>query len=126
MMTTLRRHLYLAGGWLSLSLAFLGLFLPLLPTTPFVLLAAMCFSRGSERLYQWLLAQPTFGPLLRDWQQHGVIRLRVKFVTTVLIVLLLSYPVGYGPIPLWARWGMVLVGVSVLGFVWSRPSHDKA
>ena len=126
MMTTFRRHLYLAGGWLSLGLAFLGLFLPLLPTTPFVLLAAMCFSRGSERLYQWLLAQPTFGPLLRDWQQHGVIRLRVKLITTVLMVLLLSYPLSYGPIPLWAKGAMVLVGVSVLGFVWSRPAHDNA
>jgi uncharacterized protein len=125
-MTTLRRHLYLAGGWLSLSLAFLGLFLPLLPTTPFVLLAAACFSRGSDRLYRWLLAQPTFGPLLRDWQQHGMIRLRVKLITTVLMVLLLGYPIGYGSIPLWAKGAMALVGVSVLGFVWSRPSRDNS
>jgi uncharacterized membrane protein YbaN (DUF454 family) len=117
--------MYIAGGWLSLALAFLGIFLPLLPTTPFVLLAAACFSRGSERLHQWLLAQPTFGPLLRDWQQHGVIRLRVKCVATILMVLLLSYPIGYGPIPLWAKGAMVLVGISVLGFIWSRPSHDN-
>jgi hypothetical protein len=124
-MPTLRRHLYLAGGWLSLSLAFLGVFLPLLPTTPFVLLAAVCFSRGSDRLYQWLLAQPTFGPLLRDWQQYGVIRLRVKCLTTVLMVILLSYPIAYARIPLWAKSAMGLVSLSVLGFIWSRPSDDR-
>jgi len=124
-LTTFRRHLYIAGGWLSLALGFVGLFLPLLPTTPFVLLAALCFSRGSERLYLWLLAQPTFGPLIQDWQQHGVIRLRVKCVTTLVMVLLLSYPIAYGPIPLWAKGAMVLVGVSVLGFIWSRPSRSS-
>lgn len=122
-MNTLRRHLYLVGGWLCLGLAFLGVFLPLLPTTPFVLLAAVCFSRGSERLYQWLLAQPTFGPLICDWQQRGVIRLRVKVLTTTLMALLLSYPLGFGPVPLWAKGAMVLVGVSVLSFIWSRPSQ---
>ena len=124
-MLAIRRHLYLAGGWLSLSLAFLGIFLPLLPTTPFVLLAAGCFSRSSQRLHQWLLTQSTFGPLLRDWQQYGVIRLRIKCLTTVIMVLLVGYPLLYGAIPVWAKGSLVLIEVGVLGFIWSRPSYSK-
>lgn len=126
MLKTLRRHFYIAAGWLSLGLGFVGIFVPLLPTTPFVLLAAVCFSRGSERLYLWLITQPTFGPLLRDWQLYGVIRRRVKWTTTLLMALLFSYPLSTGTIPWWAKGAMLLVGMSVLGFIWSRPSSRRS
>lgn len=72
------RALWLGGGVTALALGILGLFLPLLPTTPFVLLAAFCFTRGSPRWERWLLAHPRFGPLVRDWRARRAIPLRAK------------------------------------------------
>jgi uncharacterized membrane protein YbaN (DUF454 family) len=70
---SLRRALWLLAGGLSLALGIVGIVLPLLPTTPFVLLAAACFSRGSRRWENWLLEHARFGPLLRDWRTHRAI-----------------------------------------------------
>ena len=122
MMAQMSRYLYVLTGLLCLGCGFLGIFLPLLPTTPFVLLAAFCFSRGSQTLHRWLLTQRTFGPIIRDWNQHGVIRLRVKWISTCLIVLMLSYPIIFKDVPLFAKIAAALVGLGVLVFIWSRPS----
>lgn len=64
------RIFYLTLGWLAIVLGTLGIVLPLLPTTPFVLLAAWCFSRSSPRFHHWLLWRSPFGRYLRHWQQH--------------------------------------------------------
>jgi uncharacterized membrane protein YbaN (DUF454 family) len=122
-MKPLAQYLYIAVGWLVLGLGFIGIFLPLLPTTPFVLLAAFCFSRGSTTLHRWLLEQKTFGPLIRDWNQHGIIRLRVKWTSAILIVLMIGYPVIFGPLSRPIKIGLVMVGIGVIGFIWSRPSQ---
>ena len=73
-----QRHLWLAGGFLSLLLGFVGIFLPLLPTTPFILLAAFCFSNGSPRWERWLLTHPRFGPMTREWREHRAVPRRAK------------------------------------------------
>jgi uncharacterized membrane protein YbaN (DUF454 family) len=117
------KPLYIAVGWLCLGLGFVGIFLPLLPTTPFVLLAAFCFSRSSARLHRWLLAQPTFGPIIRDWNQHGVIRPAIKWTSIGLIVFMLGYPVVYSSLAPLLKFALALVGFSVIGFIWSRPSR---
>lgn len=72
------RIAWMALGWCAMLVGFIGVFLPVLPTTPFVLLAAPCFARGSPRFYFWLCSHRLFGPLLRDWQQHRSIPLRAK------------------------------------------------
>ena len=64
------RGLLIILGWLAVVLATLGVVLPLLPTTPFLLLAAWCFARSSPRFHHWLLHRSWFGPYLRHWQQH--------------------------------------------------------
>ena len=117
------KPLYVAVGWLCLSLGFVGIFLPLLPTTPFVLLAAFCFSRSSTRLHHWLLTQPTFGPIIRDWNQSGVIRPHIKWLSAGMIVLMLGYPILFGALALPIKIALVLVGLSVISFIWSRPSR---
>ncbi len=71
----LRGLLYVTGGWACLGLAVIGAMLPLIPTTPFVLLASWCFYRGSPRIHAWLHRSRLFGPTLDDWQHyHGIRR----------------------------------------------------
>lgn len=72
------RALYAAAGCASLALGVLGVFLPGLPTTPFVLLAAACFAKASPRLHAWLLAHRLFGPMVRDWETHRSLTPRTK------------------------------------------------
>ena len=67
-------------GFVFLAVAVLGLVLPLLPTTPFVLLAAACFAQSSERMHGWILANPTFGPMVRDWDEKRCVSCRVKWI----------------------------------------------
>lgn len=71
---------YIAIGWLCTSLGILGAFLPVMPTTPFLLVALWAFSRSSPRLQQWLFDHPRYGATLRDWHEHGAIRLSIKVV----------------------------------------------
>ena len=75
--------MYRVLGFLSLGLGIAGIFLPVVPTTPFVLLAAACFARSSERWHQWLLNNPTFGPMIRRWETQRCISIRTKVVALV-------------------------------------------
>ena len=79
------RAIYLVLGWLFVALAVLGVFLPLLPTTPFVLLASSCFLKSSPRWQRWLADSRWFGPLLRDWHEHRAVRRPVKVLAVVVI-----------------------------------------
>jgi hypothetical protein len=76
---------YNVAGALAVLLGILGIFLPLLPTTPFLLLASWCFARGSTRLHRWLLSHPVFGEYLRNFEAGRGIPLKAKIVATVLL-----------------------------------------
>ncbi|WP_428244332.1 YbaN family protein [Gynuella sp.] len=65
-------------GWLAVLLGFIGIFLPVLPTTPFLLLAASCFAKSSPRFHRWVISSPLFGPIIKDWQEHRFIEKKVK------------------------------------------------
>lgn len=90
------RFFWLVGGFLSLAAGIVGIVVPLLPTTPFLLLAAFCFARGSERLHNWLVHHPRLGPPIRDWQAHGAISRRAKWMAMVAIVAVLMASVLFG------------------------------
>lgn len=82
-----QRWIWLVCGAISLSTGVIGIVLPVLPTTPFVLLAAYCFARGSERYEQWLLNHPRFGPMVRDWRANRAVPLRAKQFAWVMMLL---------------------------------------
>jgi len=67
------RPAWKAAGYLALGLGIIGVFLPVMPTAPFILLAAFCFSKGSPRMRAWLLAHPQFGRMINDWEANGAI-----------------------------------------------------
>lgn len=117
----IRRLLWAVSGGVSLVLGLIGAILPLLPTTPFLLLAAFCFSQSSERLHNWLMSHPKLSPPIKDWQQHGAISTKAKILAAIamgaafLISILFSVPVY-----ILALQAAVLIAVCC--FIFSRPS----
>ncbi len=115
-----QRALWLAAGGASLLLGFIGIFVPLLPTTPFVLLAAWCFSRGSVRCERWLLEHPRFGPLVRDWREHRAMPLRAK----QLAIAMMAFGSAWAWWVLPPRWGWLpaLCCAAVATWMWRLPT----
>lgn len=116
------RGLYLVLGLGFVALGVVGAFLPVLPTTPFMIVAAACFARSSTRLENWLLGHKRFGPLLRDWRARGAIPRRAKFAS------LAGTMAGYAMFWLGAQPGpglaVAVAGLMLFGlaYVFSRPS----
>ena len=116
------RLIMFISGWISLSLGIAGIFLPVLPTTPFLLLTAFLWLRSSERWHQWLLRHPLFGHLIRDWQERGVIRTKTKAIATVMMLPLYLMAFFSTQIPMVGKVSLLIIGTSVLLFIWTRPS----
>jgi uncharacterized protein len=114
------RMLWLTAGILCLGLGLLGVVLPVLPTTPFLLLAAGCFAKSSPRLHAWLLAHPAFGPPIRNWEENGAISRPAKrlAVGSMAAVFALSVWLGLAWPLLLAQGALIAVGC---GFVLTRP-----
>lgn len=101
------RQVLLVVGWLAVVLGVIGIFLPVLPTTPFLLLAAACFVRSSRRVYLWLVEHPRLGPWLLDYLEGNGIPLKGKIYT--LLTMWTSIGISCWLVPLfWARVGMLL------------------
>ncbi|PIP91894.1 MAG: hypothetical protein COW01_11810 [Bdellovibrionales bacterium CG12_big_fil_rev_8_21_14_0_65_38_15] len=120
-----KRIIFFCCGWISIILGVAGIFLPILPTTPFAILAAWCFSKSSERWHQWLLNHKIFGPTIRDWERDGVINPRAKALATSMIVLLFSYTLIFVKVHIVVKSIVTTIGISVLFFIWTRPSKAK-
>jgi hypothetical protein len=111
--------------WLTCGLAFLaagliGVVLPVLPTTPFLLLAAGCFAKSSPRLHGWLLAHRTFGPPIRDWEEHGAISRGAKRLAVGSMAAVFAASAVLGLALPWLALQGALIGVGSW-FVLSRP-----
>jgi len=111
-------------GALFVFLGALGVFLPLLPTTPFILVAAFCFARGSATFYDWLLGHKTFGPLIINWNQHGVVSKGAKVSAIIFMVVAVAITL-YLDVPDHVLWIQVGVLSLVAIFLLTRPSHPK-
>lgn len=121
MNATFRRRLWFAGGSIAMAVGTAGIFLPLLPTVPFYILAAWCFGRGNPELERRLLAHPTFGPPIRAWRANGAIGPRGKLAAT--IGLAGSATLGLLLLPGHWRWIPLTVAVLCSAWILSRPSR---
>lgn len=117
----LRRLLLLACGWVCVGLGFVGLFLPVLPTTPFLLLAAAAFSRSSQTLANWLYQHQRLGPALSAWEEYRVIPLRGKILATVMMMASVAYLWLLAPLGNIVRVIVSLIVASTLIYIWSKP-----
>lgn len=114
------RHVFIALGFAALMLGVAGIFLPILPTTPFILLAAACFARGSERFHAWLLAHHLTGPLIADWYQHHSLRPGIKRLAYLLTVISFGSSILIVSAPA-LKCLLLLLAVLLLYFLWRIP-----
>jgi len=114
------RMLYLIGGFLALFLGILGIALPILPTTPFVLLSAACFARGSERFHRKLMENKVTGPIIHEWLTYRSITERVKRWVYFLITLSFGSSIIIVP-ESWQRIMLVVLGSILSFYIWRIP-----
>jgi uncharacterized membrane protein YbaN (DUF454 family) len=119
------RVLFNVAGTLALGLGILGIFLPLLPTTPFVLLAAACYARGSEPFHQWLLSNRTFGPMVREWEGHRSLPYRTKITAIVLMSITMAISITLFVRPGWLKLVLALFGIGLAIWMYRIPSRDR-
>ncbi len=112
-------------GHLFLALGFIGAFIPVLPTTPFLLLAAYFYSKADSKLLTWMKEHKLFGPPLTDWQESGVIGIKAKWLATMMLTIVLCWRIPTLAIPLEVKIFAAVMLIGVLVFIWSRPSRRK-
>lgn len=118
-------YLYLATGWFFAALGFVGAFLPILPTTPFLLIAAWAFSQSSERLHSWLYEHPRFGSYLVNWSKYGAIPIAGKMLSVAGMTL--GWTTAYLNSDGWAF--PVILGIILLAvgtYIVTRPGGPPA
>ena len=114
------RWMWAALAWTSLVLGIIGAFLPIMPTVPFILLAAFAAARGSKRLRHWLVTHPKFGQAIIDWETHGTVARRAKWLATIMMSLSAISMLVFSPV-----WWVPAIGIaamrSVTLWLWLRP-----
>jgi hypothetical protein len=109
----LKRILLLIGGIMSVSLGVVGIFVPLLPTVPFLLLAAYCFGRSSQRFHTWLLSSKPFGKMISDYKAGRGIPVSVKVVSITFLWLVIAVSVIWSLETTLSKIVVMLVGIAV-------------
>ena len=117
----MKRIILISLGWLCVGLGFVGVFVPGIPTTIFLIIALWAFTKSSEKLRHWLLNHKRFGPILNNWQEHKVVPLKAKIlmVTLMFSAVILFY---YSLQNLYLTIGLIIVLVLVAIYVISLPS----
>jgi uncharacterized membrane protein YbaN (DUF454 family) len=119
------RIVFLGLGTLFVALGIVGIFLPVLPTTPFILLAAACYARASTRFYNWLLNNRILGPTILEWRRYRSIPYRVKWTAIILMVVTLSISIVFFVPWMELRIGLAILGVALGVYLYNVPSRDQ-
>ena len=117
----MKRLILLIVGWLCVGLGFVGIFVPGLPTTIFLIIALWAFARSSKRFHTWLLNHQRFGPILRNWESHKVVPIKAKIVMVILQILVVIM-VQYTFNSLFITVALLIVLILVAWYVISLPS----
>ena len=117
----MKKTILISLGWICVGLGFVGVFVPGIPTTIFLIIALWAFTKSSAKLRHWLLNHKRFGPILNNWQEHKVVPRRAKILMVVLMSLavILFY---YSLQSLILTIGLIIILVSVAIYVISLPS----
>ncbi|RZA12858.1 MAG: DUF454 domain-containing protein [Proteobacteria bacterium] len=115
------RFVLITFALVFLALGIIGIFLPLLPTTPFILLASACYARSSVRFYNWLMNQKTLGPPLRTWKEKGAISRKNKLISVGMIAITVIPAVIFWIPVVFAKFLVATICTSVSIFIWTRP-----
>ena len=112
-------------GSLSLFLGLLGIALPLLPTTPFLLLSATCYFHGSDKLYHWLMAHPTLCPYIHLFREEKAIPLRVKVVSVTMVWVTLLYCIFFVVNSLWIKLLLLFLAIAISWHILSYATRRQ-
>jgi uncharacterized membrane protein YbaN (DUF454 family) len=113
MRATAKRRLLIGAGTLSTGIGIIGVFVPILPTTPFLLLAAACYMRSSERFYQWLINNRIFGAYIRNYIEGNGLPTRIKIFTILLLWLAIGLSMTFGVQNLVIRIVLICIAIGV-------------
>ena len=122
----LRRAVYFAVGWVSVGVGVIGIFVPLWPTTCFLLLAAWCFARSSPRAERWLHENRLFGKYLRDYRERGIISPRVRRTSLAVMWLFIGVSAFLFMGRLWVVALLLLIASAVTLHLYSLPTAARA
>lgn len=120
----MKRQFYLVAGLASLALGSIGVILPLLPTVPFMILAAFCFANSSPRLESWLVEHHVFGPHIKNWRERRAITRRGKWAATVAFAVSCVIALLFVKLP----WNLVPIAAALISgsWIWTRNEPDPA
>ncbi len=121
----LAKAVYLVIGLISLILGIIGAFLPILPTVPFILLAAYCFARGYPPLYHWLRDRSVFATSLQDWERERAISRASKRKSLLMMAIGFALALYFAP-TVWLKIMLLAIGLSVATFIATRPEPSQA
>ena len=127
MRATAKRRLLIGAGTLSTGLGIIGVFIPILPTTPFLLLAAACYMRSSERFYQWLINNRIFGAYVRNYIEGRGMPIRIKIFTILLLWLTIGLSIAFGVQNIIIRIVLICLAIGVtahIGLIKKRKVED--
>lgn len=113
-------------GWIFVAVGAVGVFLPVMPTVPFLILAAFCFERGSPRLHRWLLEHSTFGPPLKDWREKRVIRPRAKILAVGSICCSVIFVVFFRDVGDKTKIAMIVTCALAIVFILAQKSRHNS
>jgi hypothetical protein len=115
--TSIYKYFLIAAGWIFVALGVIGIFLPLMPTTIFFILAAASFAKSSEKFYNWLIYHPRFGKFIRDYRKNRGMPLRAKIIAVSMVILSIGSSAIFFTEKTFVRVLLVITAIGVSSYI---------